>query len=282
MTPAILFGLGAAVLITTSLMSSSRSVRMIGNFSALAWVALIGLMITTPWALAALPAEPPTPQQVVLLVLIGVTGIGGFLFSFAAFRVGKVGVVAPILATEGAVAAVVSSLFGEQLALAAAAMLALSALGVVVAGAAKDPAPIAHERQTAAVLLAIGAAFSWGAGLYLIGRLGQELPVPWVVMPPRIIGVLLLTIPLALTGRLRLTRRALPLVILSAVCEVLLNSFIALGARTSIAVTSVLAAQYAVLTPVAAWLLFKESLGRQQIAGILLLVAGVTGLALLT
>lgn len=282
MNLAIPFGLAAAISITGSLLSSSRSVRLIGNFPALAWVALIGLVITLPWAL--LTGVPPdlSAEQIVLLGMIGVTGLGGFLFSFAAFRFGKVGVVAPILATEGAVAAVLAASFGEQLAVGAAAMLLVSVVGVIVAGIARDPFPIAHERPLAAIALAVGAAISWGAGLYLIGRLGQELAIAWVVLPPRLIGVACLTIPLALLGRLRLTRKAAPLVTLAALCEVSLNACIALGSRSSIAITSVLAAQYAVLTPVAAWLIFRESLGRLQIIGIALLVAGVTGLALLS
>jgi drug/metabolite transporter (DMT)-like permease len=276
---AIPFGLAAALFITGSLMASSRSVRLIGNFPALAWVALIGLVITLPWAIVTgIPANLGT-EQVVLLALIGVTGLGGFLFSFAAFRFGKVGVVAPILATEGAVAAVLAASFGEQLAIGAAVMLLVSVVGVIVAGIARDPFPIAHERPLAAIALAVGAAISWGVGLYLIGRLGQELPIAWVVLPPRLIGVICLTIPLALLGRLRLTRKAAPLVTLAALCEVSLNACIGLGSRSSIAITSVLAAQYAVLTPLAAWLIFRESLGRLQIVGIALLVAGVTGLA---
>lgn len=281
MTNAIVFGLGAAVMITISMLCSSRSIRMIGDRPVLAWVMLVGLVISLPWAM--LDGIPPslTTSDVALLALIGVLQVAGLLVSYAALHVGKVGIVGPIIATEGAIGAVIAAFMGERMAIAAVVMLAITVAGVVVAGAAVDPEPVVGERPVLAVALAVVSATCFGIQLYLIGRLSANLPVSWVVLPPRLVGVVVFAIPLAVTGRLVLTRRAAPLVVASGVAEVLVNSFLSLGSRTSIAVTDVLAAQYAVLGPIAAWLLFRERLGRQQIIGVALLVIGVTGLTLM-
>ena len=280
MTDALLYGLGAAVGITISLVSSSRSIRMIGNIPVLAWVMLVGFLALLPLVIRDGIPTALTGADITLLLLIGICQIGGFLLSFAAMRVGKVGVVTPIFATEGAVAAVISAIGGERLGAVAVAMLATMVVGVVVAGAAPDPHPIAHERPLASVGLAVSAAVVWGTGLFLVGRVSDHIPASWIVMPPRLLGTLVFAIPLLVTGRLVLTRQAAPLVILAGLAEVVVNVMIALGSRSSVAITSVMASQYAVLSPLAAWLLFRETLGKQQLLGAALLVVGVTGIAL--
>jgi uncharacterized membrane protein len=57
---------------------------------------------------------------------IAVSGIGnvaGLLLDYAALRIGKLGFVAPILAPEGAIAALISAAAGERLAPSGAATL---------------------------------------------------------------------------------------------------------------------------------------------------------------
>jgi drug/metabolite transporter (DMT)-like permease len=137
-----------------------------------------------------------------------------------------------------------------------------------------------HGRRGA--LLALAAAGAFGVGLYATGRAGADLPVAWVVLPARAIGVLVVTIPLALTSRLELTRRALPLVVASGLAEVLGFASFAVGARHGIAVSAVLASQFAVIAAVGAYLLFGERLGRVQLIGVVLTVVGVALLTWLT
>jgi hypothetical protein len=54
---------------------------------------------------------------------------------------------------------------------------------------------------------------SFGASLYATARIGRTLPIVWAVLPGRLVGVVAVAAPLALTGRLRLTRRALAVVL---------------------------------------------------------------------
>jgi drug/metabolite transporter (DMT)-like permease len=64
-------------------------------------------------------------------------------------------------------------------------------------------------------------------------------------------------------------------------CEVGGAAAFVLGARHSIAVTSVLASQFAALAALAAFVLFRERLTRVQLAGIAIIAAGVAALSAL-
>ena len=109
--------------------------------------------------------------------------------------------------------------------------------------------------------------------------MSSTVALGWVLLPPRLLGVVALTLPLALAGRLRLTRRAAPLVVTSGVAEVAGFTSYALGARHGIAVAAVLASQFAAFTAVGAYLLFRERLSRLQLAGVVLVIVGVAALS---
>jgi drug/metabolite transporter (DMT)-like permease len=55
----------------------------------------------------------------------------------------------------------------------------------------------------------------------------------------------------------------------------------ALGARHGIAVSAVLASQFAAISAIAAYVLFHERLARLQLAGVVAIVCGVTVLTVL-
>src|SRR5919106_1467714 len=126
-----------------------------------------------------------------------------------------------------------------------------------------------------AMLYALGAAFAIGWSLYATARASIDLPVVWALLPSRVIGVAVVTVPLVLRSGLRMTREALPLVLVAGVCEVLGFALFAFGARHGIAVSAVLASQFAAVAAVAAYFLFGERLARVQLAGVTLIVAGV-------
>jgi drug/metabolite transporter (DMT)-like permease len=55
----------------------------------------------------------------------------------------------------------------------------------------------------------------------------------------------------------------------------------AIGARHGIAVTAVLASQFAALAALAAWALFGERLSRTGIAGVIVIAAGIVAISAL-
>lgn len=272
---AVLGGLGAAFAWATTMICATRAARLIGATSVLAWVMLIGLVLTLPWALVR-GVPDVDGSATIWLTLAGVGNCAGLLLVYTGVRIGKVGVVAPIASTEGAIAALVAVVAGEQLAPGAGAALVLVAAGIVLAGLRGDePSSGSENRDLEAAFFGAAAALSFGVSLYATGRVGTELPVAWAILPPRIVGVLAIAVPLALAGRLTLTRRALPFVLGAGVAEVVGFALFVLGARHGIAVTAVLASQFGAIAAVMAVFLFRERLTRLQVVGIAAIAAGV-------
>ena len=272
---AVLGGLGAAFAWATTMICATRAARLIGATSVLAWVMLIGLVLTLPWALIRGVPEVDGAATT-WLALAGVGNCAGLLLVYTGVRIGKVGVVAPIVSTEGAIAALIAVVAGEQLAPGAGAALGLVAVGVVLAGLSRGtPSSDSGNRDLEAALFGAAAALSFGVSLYATGRVGAELPVSWAILPPRVVGVLAIAVPLAILGRLTLTRRALPFVLGAGIAEVVGFALFVLGAREGIAITAVLASQFGAIAAVMAVFLFRERLTRLQVVGIAAIAAGV-------
>lgn len=82
---------------------------------------------------------------------------------------------------------------------------------------------------------------SFGIALTGIGRAGARVHLVWAVMPPRLVGVLVLAIPLAVRSSLRLTRDTAALVVAAGACDVIGFDAYAWGARHELAVAAVVA-----------------------------------------
>jgi drug/metabolite transporter (DMT)-like permease len=183
--------------------------------------------------------------------------------------------VAPIVSTEGAIAAVIAIAAGEMLGAGTGLALAVVVAGTVLAGATGEQpaAGTGGDRRPAAI--AGLAALAFGASLYATGRIGSELPIVWAVLPPRVFGVVVIALPLALAGRLTLTRDAAPYVVAAGLAEIAGFASYALGARHGIAVSAVLASQFGAVAAVAAYVVFRERLARLQAVGVAAIAAGV-------
>lgn len=288
---AILGGLGAAVAWALSTLCSSRSSRLIEPSSVVAWMMLVGLVITVPAAaLSGVPARLG-PGSGGWLAAAGAGNVGGLVLTYRALRIGQVALVAPLVGTEGAVAALIAVIAGEPLAAGPAVTLVAVVAGIWLASAPDRPPapdrPAAPDRTPAtphptyAIVLAIAAALSFGASLYATARAGAELPVSWVVLSARAIGAVALALPLALTRRLEMTRRAIPLVIASGMCEVVGFYSYTTGSRHGIAVAAVLASQVGGLAALVAYFVFGERLSRKRTLGVCTMLAGVAVLSAL-
>ncbi|HTZ24328.1 MAG TPA: EamA family transporter [Streptosporangiaceae bacterium] len=287
---AVLCGLGAAVAWTVSALCASSASQAIGADSTLGWVMLIGLVIVIPPTAVLASPSRLSPAVIGLLAVAGATNVIGLLVEYVAFRRGKVGLVAAIASTEGMVAAVISALAGARLGLTTGLLLGLVTVGVAVAAAGPDadarlreerPAEDADRRRRRVPwgVLAVSTALLFGVCLYTTGRAGQQVPVLWTLVPARVFGSAAVAAPLAARRRFRLTRRALPLVAAAGAAEVLGVLSYAIGARHDLPVAAVLSAQFAALTAVAAYFIHGQRLSRIQVAGLAVVVVGVTLLA---
>jgi drug/metabolite transporter (DMT)-like permease len=253
---------------------------------------LVGLAVSAPFALASGPMPPITPSLAVWLTASGVGGVIGLLLVYRGLRIGKVGVVLALASTEGAIAAVFAVVAGESLTVPTAVVLGVIAIGVatvaLAGGTATEPAEagagsephVGHSAERRAAMWGAAAAIAFGFSIYGTARIGQSLPLAMAVLPARVVGVLFVFVPMALAGRLRMTHRAAPMVVIVALGEVLGNVAYIIGSRESIAVTAVLASQFAALAAVAAFLLFRERLSPRQRSGFVAIAFGIAALTL--
>ena len=296
---AIVGGLGAAIMWATATLASSRSSRMIGSRVVLAWVMIVGTIVGLPIALATGVPTDVSPDAALLLLVAGVCYSGGLYATYRALTVGKVSIVAPIVATEGAIAAIIAVALGDPVGAAYGALLALIAVGVVLSSIepARPDVPI-HDIEIAAdapdlldvrspattdtrqaILLSLAAAVIFGVGLVAAGTAASLVPPIWVSLSSRVIGLVIVALPLVLQRRLYVTRAALPLVVLAGTAEIIGSTLSAWGATDSIAVVAVLGSQFAAIAAVVAFVLFGERLSRVQTVGVIAIVVGVTALA---
>src|SRR5437762_3758438 len=133
---AVLAGLGAATAFAASTLASARASRLIGSASTVGWVTAVGL----PLAITAAVADR-TGVSIAALPWLAIAGFGnvsGLVLAYRALRVGRVALVAPIVSTEGAVAAVLSVVTGGTISVLLLGALALVAAGGAITAAADD------------------------------------------------------------------------------------------------------------------------------------------------
>jgi drug/metabolite transporter (DMT)-like permease len=298
---AVLGGLGAALIWSVGTAFASRAARALGPPLTLAWVMLVGLValaLVLPWAGDA----HLSGAAIVWLVLGGGGNVAGLLILYHALRIGQLGVVMPIVSTEGGIAAGLSIIAGQPVSAIAGTALALTVLGVMMTGIARRPSgevrpaapppqdergpaavqtPRGHADRRAAAWAAAGAV-CMGISLFGTGRAGALLPTAWAVMPPRVIGVVAITIPLALRRELRFPVGTACLLLVAGLCEVGGFFAYAAGARHGIAVAAVLATLTGAIGASFGRLLFGERLAPTQVAGVIVIFAGVATLSAIT
>jgi len=274
---AVLAGLTAAVMWGLSTVVASRSTKAIGSQGALAWVMLIGGAMTL--ALMPLSGLPHgiSNSAWAWAVAAGAGSAFGLSMMYRALRIGKVGVVAPIASTEGALAAMLAIALGERLTLGVAICLGVIALGVVVVTLRGTAADI-HLRPS---LYAMAAACSFGVALVGSSKAGTELGALWTILVTRAIGVSVVAAPLVLTRSLPRPGRVWWMVTFSAIAELIGFAAFIGGSRHGVAIPAVLASQFAAVAAATSYVVFGERLGVRQRAGAAVIFTGVAVLSLL-
>ena len=244
------------------------------------------------------PLPTLTPSTTVWMLFSGIGNVVGLLFVYRGLRIGKVGVIAALASTEGAIAAVISVVAGERMTIPVALTLCVIVVGIAVVALASgepeetdaagpdsisgaipaspdDPARHRFKPAQRAVLWGVAAALVFGLSIYSTARLGSSMSPMMAVLPARVVGVVGVFIPLAIAGRLRLTRPAAPMVLLIGLGEVFGNASFVIGSGQSIAISAVLASQFAAISAVAAFLIFHERLSLSQRYGVIAIAVGV-------
>ena len=268
----ILLGLASAVCWGGPDLWLAQAVRNVGPQAVVFGSLLIGLVLIAP---AGFFLEPPdwTTRGVVLGMAVGVITALGYRTAFKAFETGAVAVVTPIIACEGAVAAVLAIAAGEKVSGLVAVLLPLAVVGVVLAA-------MGHGGGRAAVAPAVGAALLWGAILVLTAPVAEDLGVYWAFLIIRATA-LLVTIPFSIRNGAwyRWTQDRWRVAAWAVGDSSAYLLFVAAADRGPIAVAGVLAAQFATVAVVVGLVFGGERLLRRQVIGVVLVIAAVSGIA---
>ena len=159
---------------------------MIGSASVLAWVMLIGFVVVAPVAAVRGVTGDPDGADIAWLAVASIGSVGGLGMSYAALQRGKVSIIAPICATEGAIAALVAVAFGQQLAGTTLIALGVIAGGVVLASTGNEV--VEGHSSRSSIALAVLAASLFGVGLYAAGRTGPSLGAAVILLGARASG----------------------------------------------------------------------------------------------
>lgn len=283
MNPAIDFGLLTALLYGISDFIAKFSSRAVGVWRTLFWGELCSVSVLTLWIVLV----GGTPRGVssmplsvwALAILSNSMILAATALFYRALTVGSFSVVAPVVATYGAITALLSAMLGEPLGVVAFGGIAVAVLGAATASvpARADGASTRGTGKGAG--LASVSALLYGIGFcvqahYVVPKLGHLIPV-WLYYG---LGVAMLgSVALVLRKDLSPPRLSqMPVVLGTGLAAS--GAFVALTLAVTggdVAIPTVLASLASVVTVVLARILIKEHVALHQWAGIAAVILGL-------
>ena len=282
--PALLALLASALWGTSDFLGGTAS-RRLPVLTVLGVSQVSALLVLTPLALA-LGALSTDRAYVLPAVVAGLVGPVALVAFYRALATGTMGVVAPIAALGVVVPVGAGIAAGERPTLLQAVGIAVAVAGVVLAS---GPELSRKGRGGIRPLVLAGiASLGFGTVFVLIAK-GSEQgginAVVMVVLTMRLTTVVVLTAGLLMVARRRgietgVRRTDLPTLMAIGVFDVGANGAFAFASQSDlIAVTSVLASLYPVVTVLLARRVHAERLARVQLLGVCGALAGVLLLA---
>ena len=276
MTAALLLGSLGALAWGGAGLATRPSSRALGASRSVLWLGVVGVLCGS--VLALLGGGLPSVRGAEVPALIGAA-----VFLLVATQVwavlagrGTMSLAAPIVACDGAVAALAAVATGQ--ALPALAYLGLSCMvgGLVVLSAGGGGPAVPPDRalsRRATIGLAVLAAFGYGGMLFCAGTVESTTPL-WTVTIARA-GATLGALAICLgQGRLRPNRHGLRWAATAGVLDLTAFSLFVAGAQHHLAIAAVAASQYGAVAALAGVVLLGERLTGRQTTGVAVLVFG--------
>ena len=249
-----------------------RAARVIHVLTVVAVSQLVGLAAVLCWAVLSSDAFPPA-GDVAAAAAAGVGGAIGLAALYRGMAIGAMGVVAPISALAPLIPLVVGIAEGER-----PSAVQLIGTAVALAGVAVlSREPGKRRRRAAGTGLALVAAAGFGSYFVFLDS-SADTSVPWAVTIARATAATLAVVgALSVSVSLRPPLPVLPALTAVGLADVGANVLFGLAStRGLLAVVSVLASLYPVVTVVLARIVLGERLAISQRVGGAGAIAGAT------
>jgi drug/metabolite transporter (DMT)-like permease len=197
--------------------------------------------------------------------------------AFKSMTLGPVGLVSPVISTEGAFATLIGLALGETVGGITGLALGVIVIGIVLSAIDTDPLGGSMRAASAvnrkALSIGLVSAVMFAITLVAASR-ADTLGVLWTIAVGRVAGVLLITIPVLTRERFRRPVGAYRLLALNCAGDLSGFTLFIIATEDGVAVPAVLASQYATLVALFGYFVFKERLKSWQWAGVILTIAG--------
>ena len=245
---------------------------------ALAWVNLAAMAIVVTAALAfdGIPHDVPR-SEVAWVAVYGVALVGALAAAFKSMTLGPVGLVSPVISTEGAFATLLGLALGETVGGITGLALGVIVIGIVLSAIDTDPLGGTMRSASAvnrkALLIGLASAIFFAVTLVAASR-ADTLGVLWTIAVGRLAGVLFISIPVLTRERFRRPAGAYRFLALNCAGDLGGFTLFITATKDGVAVPAVLASQYATLVALFGYFVFHERLKPWQWAGVVLTIAG--------
>jgi drug/metabolite transporter (DMT)-like permease len=229
-------------------------------------------------AVALLRGEPfPTFPDIAWAMGAGIGGMIGITCLYRGLAVGRMGVVAP---TTGVLGATIPVVFGFLVEGVPAPMTIVGIVGALVAVVLVTRAPGHGTDRPSGVQWALAAGVAIGAFNICIGQFSGDSAFGLLVII-RVLQVVVITLLIALWRQpWRLPRDVLPKLVLIGLLDMTGNAAFILATQAgALAIATVLASLYPVVTVILAIVILREHLTRSHVAGIVLTAVSIVLIA---
>jgi drug/metabolite transporter (DMT)-like permease len=302
----VVYGLIAALGWGASAVAATNAARRTGTYIAVLGSQGTGVVVLV---LLAVLLHPPlgaiNATTALGLVAAGLLGLAGYLTFYRALEYGgAVGLVSAISASYGGITTLLAVIvLGERLGSFGTAGVVLAVAGVAMASArtpsAAETPPIAVAEpivgiapgpsstrglSRAGVPLALASALTYGIGAFLLGDYSARAGALGSALVAHGSSVTALLLALPLLGRRRARRASASGMIWATAAgltdAVGLLAFSRGGQSGQVALTAAVSSVFPAIPLVAGLVMFGEQLGRRQLLGVTLIIAGLVMIGL--
>ncbi|MFC1625207.1 EamA family transporter [Patescibacteria group bacterium] len=264
------------------------SSRKFGNFLTYFWMQAVGFIIATVYFLLNLGSFTweEVPGLFITLTCVATLQVIGYLSFYSGLENGLVSIVSPIGATFGAITAVLSVIFYNEI----LNNTQIFSVILIIFGIILVSLDISNLKSTRKISLVTGvrqgmqASLGWGISLFLLVKASNVLGWFLPVYIFRFIAILILIgISLLRKNSLKISSPKKDLLVLLPVGLLEITAFFSYSFGVGSEYASIVApisSSFAIVTILLAYIFLKERLVKTQIFGVLGVIAGIVLLSL--